>query len=371
MDIHVFAEAVRDLVEKSPLFGDSELEAVLIANPRAGGFSQASRARAVSKDLAAATIRAAPMELRRGETHWRTLTTTEPRHASRIALALLEEAAMKPVPVWLIVMACGDGTSLEFLDELSRAPQELTERFTMLRLPMGTGNDGTDGRELSDALSRLTGTGLITTQRIIKVKPAPGGPAYHRAPDGEWRSFNIASIGVDAYITDMTNRLKAWLPGDSYKLWLDIATVLYDRLYPPQTMVITGYDDSGTITTTHSGLFLLAAMGISGRRTYGSNKPILPDDDNICLIRQMPLLRKLILKGPIAAGRHRGLPEALLFSANALEFNYPGPILVQMDGEAEALTTADFPLRMERSEPIIRHIGRAMIERPEALTGLP
>ena len=41
---------------------------------------------------------------------------------------------------------------------------------------MGTGNDGSDGRELSDSLSRLTGRGAVAVQPVLRVIPSPGGP---------------------------------------------------------------------------------------------------------------------------------------------------------------------------------------------------
>ena len=342
----------------------------MVANPRAGGFSRNSRARHNAAALADATRAASSIQLRKGLTKWRALNTSSPKHAGSIALSLLEEAAIKPKTEWLVVLACGDGTSHEFLDELSRAPRELAERFTVLRLPMGTGNDGSDGRELPDSLSRLIGYGRIDEQVAIRMIPAPGGPASKRAPGGEWRSFNIASLGVDAYITHMTNQLKSKMPGDSYKLWLDLAAVIYDLNYPSGHMEIRAFDATGKSVASYEGTFLLAAMGISGRRAYGSNKPILPDDDNVCLIRQMSLLRKLILKGPIAAGHHRGLPEAELFTADALEISYNHPILMQTDGEAQHLVAEDFPFRMERTGPLIRHVARIQDKRPEALTGL-
>jgi diacylglycerol kinase family enzyme len=370
MDTSTFAEALRGLVERTPLFGKTDLEAVMVANPKAGGFSRSSRARHNAAALAQATRAASGMQLRKGITNWRALDTNSPKHAGSIALSLLEEAAIKPKTQWLIVLACGDGTSHEFLDELSRSPRELAERFAVLRLPMGTGNDGSDGRELPDSLSRLIGYGRIDEQVAIRMIPAPGGPASKRAPEGEWRAFNIASMGVDAYITHMTNKLKSIMPGDSYKMWLDIAAVLYDLSYPSGQMEIRAFDTTGTATASYEGKFLLAAMGISGHRAYGSNKPILPDDDNVCLIRQMSLLRKLILKGPIAAGRHRGLPEAELLTADTLEIKYSRPILMQTDGETQSLVAEDFPFRMERTGPLIRHIARIQGKRPEALTGL-
>jgi diacylglycerol kinase family enzyme len=358
MDISQFTDGLRGLVEKTPLFHRENLIATVIINPNAGGFSRPARFAAALKDIALANSGIAKHPAHEGAISWRVKPTESPRHASKIASECIEEAAMKPGTSWLVILACGDGTSLEFLDELSRAPEELRNVFTVLRLPMGTGNDGSDGRELSDSLSRLTGSGTVGVQAMIRVIPAPGGPASKRARGGEWRSFNIASIGLDAYVTDMTNRLKVHMPGDSYKLWLDLSALVYERVYPPRMMGIVAIDAHGKETARLEGKFLLALMGVSGYRTYGSNKKILPDQNNICAVHQMPLFRKLALKGPMTTGRIREFKEAEFFSAETIEFRYNDRILVQMDGEAECLVPEDFPLRMERTQPLIRHLAR-------------
>ncbi len=366
MDYEQFALGIRSLVEKTPLFGREKLESVLVINPRAGGFAHPARYRRALKSLQAAVTSSSEMPTRGADTAFRTLPTDSPRHASRFAINLLEEAAIKPGSTWLIILACGDGTSLEFLDELSRAPSDIRERFTMLRLPMGTGNDASDGRFLDDSLSRLLEHGSIERQCALLVKPNPAGPANKRttgsrqddSSGGHWRSFNIASIGLDAYVTHKTNQLKASMPGDSYKLWLDIASVFYDKVYPPRDMLIIAKDAQGKETARYDGLFLLVAMGVSGCRTYGSNKPILPDADTVCAVRQMPLMQKLALKTRVAKGLHRSHPAVCLFSADTLEIHYSGKLLVQMDGEAELLQPEDFPLVMERTGPIIRYLAR-------------
>lgn len=355
MDPSPFIQGVKTLVTATPLFGGDDLEAVLIFNPRAGGFSHRLRYRNALAVVNA--LDSQVRERRKGKTGWRAMATEESRHASRIASELLDEAAMRHGTSWLVILAAGDGTSLEFLDILSRAPDELRERFAVLRLPMGTGNDGSDSRDLSQSLARIYPGGRIAAQRALRVIPAPGGPSSAKAPEGEWRAFNIASVGLDAYVTHMTNRLKSVMPGDSYKLWLDLASVLYDRVYPVREMEMRVFGPEGREPETRKGRFLLTAMGVSGRRTYGSNKPILPDDDNVCAVRQMPFLRKLALKGPIASGRHREFPEAMLFSAEALELRYDARLLAQMDGEAELLEPSDFPLRMELTGPIIRYLA--------------
>ncbi|MBN1520628.1 MAG: diacylglycerol kinase [Spirochaetales bacterium] len=359
MDPTPFVEGIRALAGRTPLFPGDALDVALVLNPRAGGFAHRARYSSALAQLKSAQAESAALPPRSKPVSFRERSTEAPRHASRLAEEFLDEAALRPASQWLVILACGDGTSHEYLDALSRAPDDLRERFTVLRLPMGTGNDGSDGRYMPDALARLTGHGRPAIQAALRVRPKPGGPASTKAPDGEWRAFNIASVGLDAYVTVHTNRLKSAMPGDFYKLWLDLASVFYDRFYPPGPMVLSAIDARGKEQSRHEGRFLLAAMGVSGHRAYGAGKLILPSDHNVCAIRQMGLLRKLALKGPISSGRHDRFPEAELFSADTLVIDYADKLLAQVDGETHELEPADFPLRMERTGPLIRYLARA------------
>ena len=75
----------------------------------------------------------------------------------------------------------------------------------------------------------------------------------------------------------MTNKMKGSLPGDFYKLWVDIASLLYDRIYTVGPLDIRYVDDAAGEGKSLRETTLLLAMGASGYRTYGSNKRILPD----------------------------------------------------------------------------------------------
>jgi diacylglycerol kinase family enzyme len=147
--------------------------------------------------------------------------------------------------------------------------------------------------------------------------------------------------------------MKGRLPGDSYKLWIDVAALLYDRLYKVGPMDVWAYDETGRMVESFAEKVLLLAVGISGRRTYGSRKKILPDDRNVCVVRQMPLFRKIALKGLFASGEHAAKPESKLFSARRVEFRGENPILAQMDGETTLLEPKDFPAAIEITEPAI------------------
>ena len=283
--------------------------------------------------------------------------TQGPGTAGKIVKALLDEAAQTHTgtarpqpPFYLLLTAGGDGTSLEALTVLYSAPAAIRSNFAVLRLPMGTGNDGADGWELEPVLDRLIYPSVIEYARALRLTTAT-------PRKGPFMAFNILSVGLDAFVTHMTNKMKGTLPGDSYKLWVDIASLLYYRLYTVGSMEVSAYDDAGRQVETFNEKVLLMAVGAGGRRTYGSHKWILPDDRNVCVVRQMPLLRKVALKGLFTTGEHIHKPESKLFNAHRVEFRGENPILAQMDGETVLLKPEDFPAAIELTElaiPVLR-----------------
>jgi diacylglycerol kinase family enzyme len=216
---------------------------------------------------------------------------------------------------------------------------------------MGTGNDGADARELGRALDFLTKDPVIRFQRTLTLSTSTPGK-------GPFLAFNILSAGLDAFVTHMTNKMKGGLPGDSYKLWVDLAALFYDRIYRVGFSDVRVLDEGGRETRAFREKLILLAVGESGRRTYGSNKRILPDERNVCAVRQMSLLRKLALKGLFNTGEHVNKKESILFNAHRVEFNAEYPLLAQMDGETVLLETQDFPAAIELSAPMIPVLGR-------------
>jgi diacylglycerol kinase family enzyme len=355
MSIQQFADGVAFLASRSPIFGDKPLDVTLIANPKAGGFTRPKIYARHLQEINALSERAAAAPVRRAPSEFRLCPTGYPGHAAETTRALIDESNVHPEFERLVVLASGDGTTLEVLSALMDATEVERSRFVVLRLPMGTGNDGADARELLDALALLAGPSRFDRQCALRVTPAS---AARLGGKGPWWAFNIASVGVDAFITNMTNRLKITFPGDSYKLWVDLATVFYDRFWPSKDFEIRAFDKSGREVRNFRKDLLLIAMGASGHRTYGSNKLILPDDDNVCFVRATSLMRKLVLKGPMIKGLHRNFPEVDIFSADRVEIGFPERALVQMDGEAFELGHEDSPVVLERTEPAIRVIRK-------------
>jgi diacylglycerol kinase family enzyme len=218
---------------------------------------------------------------------------------------------------------------------------------------MGTGNDGADSPDLSKALDLLVNPSKPEKTGGVRLSTASG----KTWPDGKpFLAFNILSVGLDAFVTHMTNKMKGKFPGDSYKLWVDIASLLYDRLYRVGPLSVKGYDERGGEVMNLSERVLLCAMGASGHRTYGAQKKILPDDRNICVVKQMSLFRKVAIKGLFTTGEHIHKSESFMGSAAKLVLGGENPILAQMDGETVLLQKEDFPVVMELTEKTIQKL---------------
>ena len=357
-----FAEAVSQICARTPFMAERPLLWTIIANPKAGGFTIKSRWKkhramldacvARAKNNPARKCEAGPSQTALRDGNRGLIPTKAPLHAMEITGALIKEAALtagaeeKSRPFYLIIGSGGDGTSLEVMTGLFHAPENIRKNFAILRLPMGTGNDGSDAWELDKALKLLIDPSELRMQRALRLRTASG--------KGPFLAFNILSVGLDAFVTHMTNNMKGKLPGDSYKLWVDLASLFYDRIYNVDVMDIRAHDEKGNEVKALKEKFLLLAVGESGRRTYGSHKWILPDERNMCVIRQMPLLRKLALKELFAYGTHIDKPEATLWNAHSVEFTALHPILAQMDGEAVLLGEGDYPAVIELTEPVIQ-----------------
>jgi diacylglycerol kinase family enzyme len=356
--LEIFAETLSALCSRSPAAPGKPLRWTVIANPTAGGFTINKYWKSHEGALLAARAAseknpprdAKPSALSASRNGF--LATTGPGSAGEITAALINEARSTE-GFYLVVTAGGDGTSLEVLQALFAAPENFRRRFAVVRLPMGTGNDGADSPGLAKALELLYLPSVLEKTRGICLSTASG----KTGPGGKpFLAFNILSVGLDAFVTHMTNKMKGGLPGDSYKLWVDVAALFYDKIYKVAPLHVQGYE--GNIKTADfTETFLLCAMGISGHRTYGSQKKILPDDRNVCAVKQMPLARKLALKGLFSTGGHAGKPESILFNATRLVITGKYPVLAQMDGETVLLEKDDFPVTLELTGAVLQKLG--------------
>jgi diacylglycerol kinase family enzyme len=369
MKLEEFAARIWDICTHTPLMPGRPFRWIIIANPKAGGFILSSRWKRHYSSLQEYALKARAFFRRDNAVPFRTaidegkdyslgslglITTRFAGHAGIITEALMKEAAVELIsnapfkPFYLIICAGGDGTSLEIQTVFYNTAPEIRENFVIVKFPMGTGNDGADALELAGALDLLLSPCRIELARGLRLTTSTAGK-------GPFLAFNILSVGLDAFVTHMTNKMKGTMPGDFYKFWVDIASLLYDKLYKVGPLDIRFFDDTEEAREGKAlrETVLLLAMGASGHRTYGSNKRILPDDRNVCVVKQMPLLRKLALKGLFTTGAHVNKSESLLFNARRVEFRGEHPILAQMDGETVLLRPEDFPAAIELTEPVI------------------
>jgi diacylglycerol kinase family enzyme len=328
-------------LEETELFPGKNLHIDLILNPHAGAFRNTRRCRALVKDLRRVRAALGPAHPQNREIRVSTWTTDYPGHEKAILAHLHSADPCGPQDQRLVVTAGGDGTSRGALISALELPREVREGLLFFRLPLGTGNDAAETRDWSTALEILSGRGSIPVRvqplRVLEVK-AEGHPPHF--------SFNIASVGLDAFVVHMTNRLKSWFPGNSYSLMVDVATFFYELFVRvvPSNLELT---DQGRLVLRWEERFLLAALGTSGHRTYGAGKNVLPDDDNFCLAGKRNIFSKLAYRTPFYQGTHRGLEGITLARGDRLRVVSPVRVPVQMDGEVLWLDPSNFPLVME------------------------
>lgn len=363
--LQFFGSAFSEILTHSKVSPGNPLRWTIIVNPSAGGFTIGRRWKKHHDDLKktlesarANPLRsdASPSELSGKENEngqlgvYGIVPTSGPGNASEITNALLQEMAGSPGTFHLFITAGGDGTHLEVLETLFHAAPAQLSRLAILRLPLGTGNDGAEAWELGDALKLLVCPSRIELNSGLLLTTATGRAWPNGRP---LLAFNILSVGIDAFITHMTNKMKGALPGDSYKLWVDIASLLYDSIYKVDFMDIRAYSDTKAEIKNIREKTLLCAMGVSGKRSYGSHNMILPDERNACVVKQCSLFRKIQLKNLFKKGDHAGKPESILFNAARIEITGQYPILAQMDGETVLLEKKDYPIVIELTKPVI------------------
>lgn len=383
-DSFSLTELFRPILTVCSLWQNKNLHPCIIANPHSGGFTIKSRVNHHKKILTKAAEEAAnKMSILLEEQSFNSkkqkyaqiddfpLYQTEyAGHAAFITQEVLTDALnSKEDDEFLIITAGGDGTSLEVLTALLKFAllnkknyKLVTERICVLRLPFGTGNDGSDGRTIEETLKLLIMPSEFYLQKAIKVYYEGNSSSNYKSNNSSldklppWYSFNIASVGIDAFITHNTNKFHKILPGDCYKLFVNLACLFYSWIYPSAKMHIELFAEDGSKTKDIEGNALFCLLGVSGKRTYGGGQKILPDSRNFCFTQNVSNIKKIFIKKKFLTGEHVNTKYAIMDNAAIIKLEYNKPILVQMDGEVHLLEAEHFPLIMEITEPIIKTI---------------
>ncbi|MCL2721423.1 MAG: diacylglycerol kinase [Treponema sp.] len=347
---YFFTQALTDICERSLVSPDRPLRCLIIVNPAAGGYVIQSRWDNRIKILTKYRDKAQSNPKRSIYKSVLMNLTEGKGSAGEITKALIDRAEKDTIPFYLIISAGGDGTHCEVMHALYDAPANVLSNMAVLRLPMGTGNDGAESASMEKALDLLINPTHVEYASAVQLITAKGGSSRWKGP---FLAFNILSVGLDAYVTHMTNNMKGKTPGDSYRLWIDIATLFYERKYKVGFFNVHAFDDKNKEVLSFNEKLLLLAMGVSGNRTYGSQQRILPNECNVCGIKKMSFLKKLGIKGKVSKGKHTSDQNVISLNAHRLEFKVNHPILAQMDGEAILLQPDDFPAVMELTPPKI------------------
>jgi len=315
------------------LFPDRTLHIDLLVNPHAGAFRQRRRLAKLLQELEA---RVGADAAYTREHAGRKVTVS-----TRLTSPELPPTVAHPSgpDLHLIVVAGGDGTSRSALISALGMTSEEKSKLLFFRMPLGTGNDSADAEDFATCLEVLSGRS--TTPTVIR----PLAALEVTAPRlGTHFSFNIASVGLDAWVGVLTNRFKKLFPGNSYALMVDAATLFYEWLNKLATMTVV-LEGEGSEVNRWVDQFLFVALGTSGHRTYGAKKKILPDDDNLCMAHRVSFLTKLAYRQPVYHGTHRGLPGIEFARGDRLQITQQGARLpMQLDGEVFWLEPGDFPV---------------------------
>ncbi len=338
----------------SALFPGQHITADVIVNFAAGRLSTEQRAAAAVERLRRLTdVLTGEDRLQRGasdEFELRFHVTHYVGHARLIAKGVLSHPVQG---IHLIVTVGGDGTHGEALSaytELHAASRTTDEAFRdrqeslfFVRLPFGTGNDGADAPTLETAVQLLLGH--ARPSRTGQLTITPSDMPVHRG-------YNIASIGLDAYVAYLTNRLKRRFAGDLYKPIADVMTLLYERIIGASEMIVDLEDEDGQEERLQR-TFLLLAFGVSGYRQYGGGKLVLPSEENFCAIEPLGLVGKIRLKRLFYEGRHVHERNVTMRAARRVTITYDRRIPMQVDGETVWLDKESFPLVMEVGSPTV------------------
>ena len=368
------------LISRNTLWNKKDLFIYYIINQTAGCFKHKKKSKIYKKILNDAQIFSEKVKVCVNSITSSILLTNYTNHAKELAAAVVNEIKtnLKKNAEYLIVAAGGDGTSLEVQSELFNIAQQNEENkkiiknhLTILRLPLGTGNDGTDGHSIQENLDLLQTNLEFTNSPAVKVYPESEPDEqklkncrkkpekYESSPSkAPWYAFNIASIGLDAYVVYMTNVFKERMPGNFYHLCIPFAGIFYDKDLPTGTASIQFFDEKGKLTDGVTCPLTLLAFGASGNRVYGGGHKVLPDEHNVCYAPKVSLLTLMKENHRFVDGSFIGKDFAFVKNAKKVRIYYDQPILLQCDGEISLIRPAQFPLIFEITEPVLRTLKK-------------
>jgi diacylglycerol kinase (ATP) len=250
--------------------------------------------------------------------HARALTfdlveTEGPGHASELAREAVDAG------IHCVVAAGGDGTVHEVVNGVMSSP---VNSATVGLLPIGTGNDfvkmvpGT--RNFADAVAALA-----------SGHTAPVDVGVARWAGREEYFINAMGTGIDVEVVRQMRRSRM-LPGLAIYL---AALIRALARYRPLSVAVT--TEEGTWTERIMNLAVCNGPSIGG--SFRICPDARPDDGvlDVCIIREMSLLRNARMVPRVISGTHRGQPEVTMLRGRRIHLRLPDgrPLLFQLDGE--------------------------------------
>lgn len=371
------SEGLEKLVKVNQLFSGKKVKMFVIANEKAGGFTQVKQSEKNREilDKVLESVKNNPVVT---ESFSFELKITENiGHGTVLAKEIAEANKNCEEDLILLVSAGGDGTSLEIQTGLTKWALESEEnknavkdKFAVFRLPLGTGNDGTDGHEFDESLAMLAQPVHFANARAVKFSvsgevsengmkeagknPSEYGNTEDKAP---WYAFNVAGLGLDAFVCWKTNEEKTKHPGNHYSIMVDFATLNYNKAFPPEPAKIEIYNGDQLLETVDSA-FEMLTFGVSGHRTFGGGKKIFPVDENVAIIRKLDVITMVTQNKKFNDGSYIKTNLAQTFQATKMVISYDQPLLCELDGETHLLLKENFPVTLELTDPLIQVIER-------------
>ena len=372
------AECITALISRNKLWAGKKVYTYFLVNKTAGCFTNSHKSEKYKKYFSQIQEEVKLQPQCAKEISYRIFSTEYAGHAKDLTISVVSQliATDEPDIENIIITAGGDGTSLEVQTSLYKCAMEgpkhrdaIMNKIALLRLPLGTGNDGTDGHSIEETVQLLRGGLLFANSRAIRVYPekTPDEAAVRacgKNPEkyqdmsftAPWYAFNIASIGLDAYVVYMTNTVKKRLPGNFYHLCVPLSGIVYDKHFPVDNLkieIFSNADDANPSQEINTKITLMA-FGASGNRVYGGGHKVLPNEKNLCVCPKIGLLKLIKDNHHFVDGSFVGTNLASLHQADKIRLSYNKPILMQCDGETVMLSPAHFPLIMELTDPCLR-----------------
>lgn len=342
--IREFAAITRRLIHGSNLFEKEGAVVEVLVNPASGMLKWGPAHRQMMRHLKRLADARHTADSPREGLEVRFHETESRSQAGEKAVQVVEDLVSSSKPGRrLLILAGGDGFHNDISTALLKDAPDIMKKVILFRLPMGTGNDNADAATVEEAFAILGSASGTRQDALIEARTARGEVHY---------AFNVACFGIDAYVCELTNKMKSLAgPGVIYRLFADVGVLLYEKYWPlkPWDIVITGPGGR----EERSGRFLLTIFGRKGDTRYGGGMKVLPGEENFLLVRPLSLMGKLKIKPLFYRGAHRGLPIAEFFDADELELTHHGPILLALDGEVVNLEREDFPMVMKKVPDVL------------------